>query len=218
MRSINHPSRAHLTACGGIAVTLAALAIAGCGGGGHTSTAAAHRALGPATTAARTTAAQQDRPGAGAARVGKATSTHAHADGTRGAVKAPLPSASSSAARSAAKAASAGIAARRTQSHSSTTNHPSAKTHPSPPQIAAGVVLRTLSGTGNAALGKLTEKTATVLQWNGSGSPVEIFTAQGFRLVSSAASSGRVKLTPGEYRGVRIATKGPWTIELRAVE
>ncbi len=248
MRSITHQSRAHLPACGWLALTLAAVTIAGCGGSGHKSTTTAvaeQQAGGHATATAQPHSATttHDRRAAatggagkvalssarlgGAPGAGKVASSSARLGGAPGAGKvAPAGArlggvASSSAllggAHSAGKVASAGVALRRASSKAGTGHHPSASAHPSAPEIPAGPVLKTLSGTGDAALGLLSEKTAVVLQWNTASPAIEIFTAQGFRLVASPASSGRVRLTPGEYRGLRVATKGPWTIQLRAV-
>jgi len=222
MRLINQHSRAHLTACGALALTLAGLAIAGCGADGKSTTthADANQAHAAATTAQRrSTATPRGRRAAVATDAGKAPSTDPSSNGAQSTGKRTPTSAGSDAAHTAHKVASSGAAVRRSQSHAGagTAGHAKGNADSSASQVAAGAVLKTLSGTGNAALGKLTEKTATVLQWHASGSPIVIFTVQGFRLVSSPASSGRVKLTPGEYSGLRIAAKGAWTIELRAV-
>lgn len=189
MRSITHHSRAQLASCGGLALLLAGSALAGCGGSLHKST----------TSPVARQQAVGHTTGTAIAQRRSATTTHdrqATAAGAAG--KVAQSTVRSGGARSAGKVSSLDADS-------------------SAPKISAGPVLRTFSGTGDAGLGLLSEKTAIVLQWNTDSRAVQIFTAQGFRLVSSPAPSGRVRLTRGRYPGLRIATKGPWTIQLRAV-
>jgi hypothetical protein len=87
---------------------------------------------------------------------------------------------------------------------------------PAPPRIAAGRVLTSFSGSGNRKLGSLTEKRTTVLEWSATKPPMQIHLSNGFLLLNSNARTGRVRLLRGTYPGVRVATRGPWTIRLRA--
>ncbi len=205
MRSIIHHSRAHLPACGWLAVMFAAVAIAGCGSSRDTSTAstsALQQAVGHTTATAtaprRSAATAHDQQAIAAGAAGKVASSSARSGGAR-------------------EALSSGAALRSSSPKAGTGRHTSATADPSAPDIPAGPVLKTFSGTGDAALGMLSETTAIVLQWSTASPAIQIFTAQGFRLVSSPMSSGRVRLTRGKYPGLRIATKGPWKIQLRAV-
>jgi hypothetical protein len=52
--------------------------------------------------------------------------------------------------------------------------------------------------------------------WQAGRPPIQIFAANGFILVNSQASNGSIHLSRGTYRGVRVATHGSWTVELRA--
>jgi hypothetical protein len=81
--------------------------------------------------------------------------------------------------------------------------------------VAAGEVLRVLAGDGNARLGSLSERRPVVVEWR-STHPVQIFTARGFLLLASPSPHGRIRLSGGTYRGLRIATAGRWRIALRS--
>lgn len=88
--------------------------------------------------------------------------------------------------------------------------------HAKQPVISAGVVTSTLTGTGKQAIGTLSEKTTVVLQWSTTAGPIQIFGTHGFLLVNSNATTGRVRLARGDYKGLRVAAKGHWTIQVRA--
>jgi hypothetical protein len=75
-------------------------------------------------------------------------------------------------------------------------------------------VIRSISGTGNEAIGSLSEKTAIVIEWNTAKPQLQIFTNHGFLLVDSRARVGRVRLARGDYASLRVAAKGHWTIQL----
>jgi hypothetical protein len=76
-------------------------------------------------------------------------------------------------------------------------------------------VISRFTGSGDKVLGTLAEKTATVLQWSTSSHPVQLSVANGFLLLASPARAGRIKLPPGKYPGLRIATRHGWSVELR---
>jgi len=84
------------------------------------------------------------------------------------------------------------------------------------PVISAGAVTRSLSGTGDRAIGALSEKSTVVLEWSTTTPPIQVFALHGFLLVNSNSATGRVRLARGEYKGLRVATKGHWTIQVRA--
>ncbi len=88
--------------------------------------------------------------------------------------------------------------------------------HAKQPVISAGVVTGTLTGTGNQPIETLSEKTTVVLQWSTTAGTFQIFNTHGFVLVDSNATTGRVRLARGDYKGLRVAAKGHWTIQLRA--
>ena len=54
-----------------------------------------------------------------------------------------------------------------------------------------------------------------VVEWR-STHAVQLFTDRGFQLLSSQSPRGRIRLAAGRYRGLRIATVGPWRIALRS--
>jgi hypothetical protein len=93
---------------------------------------------------------------------------------------------------------------------------PPAVSHSKPPVIAAGPLLRTLSGTDNAAIGALTEKTGVVLEWRTASPPIQIFNGHGFLLVISNLPTGKVKLAKGHYENLHVSAKGAWTIQVHA--
>jgi hypothetical protein len=90
------------------------------------------------------------------------------------------------------------------------------RAHGTVPVIGAGRVIRSFSGTGNRRIGSLSEKTAIVLQWRTAGRAIQLFTVHGFVLVDSHAATGRVRLARGGYPALRVATRGSWTVQLRA--
>jgi hypothetical protein len=94
--------------------------------------------------------------------------------------------------------------------------HRAADTQPAP-VIAAGPLVRVFSGTRNKGIGSLSEKTPLVVGWTAAKPPIQIFTSQGNLLLSSDRRSGRIRLGSGVYPGLRVATNGHWTIQLRAV-
>lgn len=86
---------------------------------------------------------------------------------------------------------------------------------PRPPVIAAGPVIKTFTGDGDRAIGSLAEKQAIVVQWSTSTPSIQLFTAQGIVLVNASSPVGRVRLAQGDYSGLRVATPGRWTVQLR---
>jgi hypothetical protein len=78
-----------------------------------------------------------------------------------------------------------------------------------------GHLLRSYAGSGNARLGTIVVSSPAVLVWRAQHPAIQIFTEQGFILVSSHASGGSVELTRGSFSGTRVATRGAWSIELR---
>jgi len=87
---------------------------------------------------------------------------------------------------------------------------------PRPPVIRAGRTIRRFSGTGNAAIGTLSQKNAIVLQWSTSAPRFQLFTAQGFLILDSHARAGRLRLAAGDYSRLRVASPARWTLLLRA--
>jgi hypothetical protein len=84
------------------------------------------------------------------------------------------------------------------------------------PVVAAGRVIRSFSGVGDRRIGSLSEGAAVVLEWRTAGRAIELFSVRGFVLVDSHAATGRVRLARGGYPALRVATRGSWTVELRA--
>jgi hypothetical protein len=82
--------------------------------------------------------------------------------------------------------------------------------------VVRGRVLRRFTGSENALLGTVVVGAGEVLVWRAQHPPLQIFTANRFILVSSHGSAGSVQLARGTYSGVRVASSGGWTIELRA--
>jgi hypothetical protein len=132
---------------------------------------------------------------------------------------APTPSAATGTSASSTKT-TAGAPTTSSPSHSSTS--PAAPTGSSTPSATtpaapAGVrVLRRFSGHGNTALGTIPLHSPAVLAWSAGQPPMQIFTSRGFLLVNSKGSSGTVRLARGTYRGVRVASRGSWVVELRS--
>ena len=87
---------------------------------------------------------------------------------------------------------------------------------PKPPVIQAGALIAGLSGSGSEAIGALSEKTSVVLEWRTAAPPIQIFNAHGFLLVNSNLPNGRIRLARGQYRGMHVGAKGPWTIKIHA--
>ena len=84
------------------------------------------------------------------------------------------------------------------------------------PRIPAGRVIASYSGTGNGPAWSLAEAKPTVLEWSVGSPPVRITVSRTFLLVRSTAKTGRVRLLPGHYPGLRVLTAGSWTIRVRA--
>jgi hypothetical protein len=84
------------------------------------------------------------------------------------------------------------------------------------PAITAGAVLKSFSGSGAQTIGSISETRATVIQWSATRPPLQLVLPNGFLLVSTEARAGRVRLLRGTYSGVRVMTKGRWTLELRS--
>ena len=87
---------------------------------------------------------------------------------------------------------------------------------PRPPVIRAGRTIRSFAGTGNRAIGSLSARKPVVLQWSTSGERIQLFTGQGFLLLDSHARAGRLRLVPGNYSRLRVASPARWTLLLRA--
>lgn len=119
-----------------------------------------------------------------------------------------------SASKTASSAQSASTPAKAAKAKSSTSTAPGSSAAASPP--ASGPVLRRFAGSGNTRLGTIAVSSPEVLVWGAQHPPIQIFTAKGFILVSSGASSGSIKLSRGTYAGVRVATHAAWSIELHA--
>jgi hypothetical protein len=85
------------------------------------------------------------------------------------------------------------------------------------PVIATGPLVRMFSGDRSQAIGSLSEKRPLVIRWNVAKPPIQIYTLKGNLLLSSDRRSGAIRLRRGEYRKLRIATNGHWTVQLRAV-
>ncbi len=77
-------------------------------------------------------------------------------------------------------------------------------------------VLRQFAGSGNTRLGTISVSSPELLVWSAQRPAIQIFTATGFILVNSKATSGRIQLSRGTYRGMRVATHASWSIQLRA--
>ena len=83
--------------------------------------------------------------------------------------------------------------------------------------IASGPLVRMFSGARSQAIGSLSAKRSLVIRWNVAKPPIQIYTSRGNLLLSSDRRSGTIRLGRGEYRKLRIATNGHWTVQLRAV-
>jgi hypothetical protein len=73
------------------------------------------------------------------------------------------------------------------------------------------------AGNGDKAIGAMVIKTPVTLTWSAAKPKIQVFTRSGFVLVNSTKSSGSVRISQGTYRGVRVASRGSWTITLRPV-
>ena len=87
---------------------------------------------------------------------------------------------------------------------------------PRPPVISAGRTIRSFSGAGGREIGSLSENTPIVLQWSAAGSHFQLFTARGVILLDSHARAGRIRLAPGSYSRLHVASPASWTLLLRA--
>ena len=99
--------------------------------------------------------------------------------------------------------------------HGSAKTSTIATTEAAKPQVG-GRLLRQFTGSGNTRLGTVVVSSPQVLVWSAQHPPIQIFTAHGFMVVSSHAPSGSVQLSQGTYQGLRVATHGSWSIELRS--
>jgi hypothetical protein len=75
-------------------------------------------------------------------------------------------------------------------------------------------MIRIITGTHNAKIGTLAERTSVLLVWTASEAPIQIFTSKGNLLLSSHARTGSIRLAEGRYRGLRVASPGAWTLRL----
>jgi hypothetical protein len=91
---------------------------------------------------------------------------------------------------------------------------PGADVHTATPR--PGATIRIINGTSNATIGTLAERTSVFLVWNASEAPIQIITSRGNLLLSSHARNGSIRLAPGTYGGLRVASQGAWTLRLRA--
>ena len=171
-----------------VAALAATAAIAGCGS-------SSARPSTTSTVAAQTTAGRHHS----ADPAQHASSKHARKDGHTG--------------RSTSSQKRSGTAAHGTVRAKASTRPP---VQAKQPAISAGAVTRSLSGTGNQSIGTLSEKSTVVLEWSTTSPPIQIFNTHGFMLVNSSSATGRIRLTRGDYTGLRVAAKGHWTIEVRA--
>ena len=78
-----------------------------------------------------------------------------------------------------------------------------------------GHVLREYSGAGNARLGTIVVHSPSVLVWSTQRVPIQVFTSTGFILLNSSSSTGSTRLSGGTYRGVRVASRARWSLQLR---
>jgi hypothetical protein len=85
-----------------------------------------------------------------------------------------------------------------------------------PPVISAGRMIRSFSGAGGREIGSLSEKTPIVLQWSTSAPRFQLFTERGVILLDSHARTGRIRLAPGSYSRLHVASPASWTLLLRA--
>jgi len=81
---------------------------------------------------------------------------------------------------------------------------------------SSGRLLRKFAGNGPERLGTVVVSVPSTLVWRADHPPIQIFTSSGFILVNSQAASGTMRLSRGSYRGVRVASRAGWTIELRS--
>jgi hypothetical protein len=83
-----------------------------------------------------------------------------------------------------------------------------------PPRLG-GRSLRRFEGSGNTRLGTIVVSSPAVLAWTAERPAIQIFSAGGFLIESGHAHSGAVGLARGTYRGVRVASRSGWSVELR---
>ncbi len=87
---------------------------------------------------------------------------------------------------------------------------------PSAPAKAPGEqLLHRYTGSGGRSVGTIVLHSPTTLVWN-AAKPIQVFTSKGFVLVNARTPNGRVLLAKGKYPGVRVASHGSWSVELRA--
>lgn len=82
---------------------------------------------------------------------------------------------------------------------------------------ASGPVLRSFAGSGNTRLGTISAASPELLVWSAQHTPIQIFTINGFILVSGRTRTGSVRLARGTYAGVRVATRAGWSVQLHAL-
>jgi hypothetical protein len=155
-------------------------------------------------------------------------------EGSGGSTQASVPSASSTGASTATvHTGSTGAAKTSTSSSKATTSSssqapakgaktaaPGSSTHSSDTATSrptSGPVLRSFAGSGNTRLGTISVSSSELLVWSAQRAPIQIFTTNGFILVSGRTRTGSVRLARGTYAGVRVATRGGWSIQLHAL-
>ena len=124
----------------------------------------------------------------------------------------------------AAKAHHAAAVHTRHHSHkASATQGPTAiktQTHPAAqaqqPVVKAGALLSSIHGTGDQAIETLSPKATVVLEWSTTKPPIQMFTTRGFLLLNSPSATGSVRLAHGIYKGLHVATRGTWTLQIHA--
>lgn len=155
-------------------------------------------------------------------------------EGSSGSTQASTPASSIAASTVTVQTSSTGAAKTTTSSSKATTSSssaptpakgantaaPDSSTHgsstvTSPP--ASGPVLRSFAGSGNTHLGTISVASPELLVWSAQHTPIQIFTTNGFILVSGRTSTGSVRLARGTYAGVRIATRAGWSVQLHAL-
>jgi hypothetical protein len=107
-------------------------------------------------------------------------------------------------------------AARPSVTSSSPGQATAAGSHAAIPVIVTGPLVRMFSGARSQAIGSLSAKRSLVIRWNVAKPPIQIYTSKGNLLLSSDQRNGAIRLGRGEYRKLRIATNGPWKVQLRA--
>jgi hypothetical protein len=182
-----------------------AAALAGCGAGGHSGP---RVAMSPAPGSSALESSAHEHPATRqTARTSQTAATRRTAS-TASAAIAPGDSVSDAGAASGAGPGTH-VTVRRSSAKRSGAHVRTATSRP-------GATIRVISGTRNVKIGTLTEPTSVFLVWTASAAPIQIFTSQGNLLLSSHARSGRIRLAPGQYPGLRVASPGAWTLRLHA--